>query len=999
MRLPKNLLVLLVAVAYFGLLTNCRAGEPDPEPEVSGIVGQAAPTTAADEVLLSYNLPKDGNVSIVVFDEKGGVVRELLHGAPRKKGNNAEVWDCLDDWGKPVPAGAYTWKLLLTQGLKAEYLLTLGINPEPRWDTWPGNHGGVCSVAVDPDGMYLACGCGEGTILALKQTLDGKRIWNINHWLDPWVGGVSMAVANGTLFMLQQNEKIQRINAADGKRNATWDTLWEGDDRKESKNRSQDLDAHGDQLVLSYQQHNVVRWLDPDTGKVIDEAPIPEPVGVAVDPAGRVLVITKDTVVAISRKNKTPTVLIKDLVEPHRLDIEDKTGEIFLAERGDSQQVKRFSKDGKLLQAYGIKGGRVQEGRYNPMGFAGISDIAADQTGGFIAIEANVGPRRTVRFNRNGKLLREWYGGQRYSNFGGIDPVDPKVAWIQCAWGYVIRATVDYDKKTWKVHTVFRGEPGDVRVHDGQTYLVATSMSKPMVHRVDLKNSKLVKVADLSEGYKLGGWSLGQGFTLYGMAGKKVCRVAVKEWKDGAPIYQKEPEVVGEIPDSEWPIGCSRGFNNIAEAADGSIYYADNGNLQPHHGVGWWAATTGSNRLIKWDNTGKHQWTVGKHAPAHDALPGEAKFFWGPMGAVGDCIVVRDVEWPMHVWDKDGLWVGGLFDNPDTEAAPKEAYTGCSESFFGSLYTVPERARAPGLKAGDLLFVGSGQNNNPIYRIRGLDDIQRYSGAFIISPEKANKVAENLQAEMNRPDLVRIPHIGLGYMGVISVDGKIGNRDWRNIKPLEIKDGDEVRAKVYIAWETIGAHMNARHGLCVAFDVTTDKPWKSASEPERAFEGGASVEIRLGPVDSDRDAAGPGDIRYIAAPVGLDGKTVAVELMPKLPPHWGNNRRKPVTYKGEGGEITYDRVQTMSANYVAATTKEDGTGYIVEMLIPVRPPHVIKPGLRFRIDASIVLANADGTKAVKRLVLISTDPADATVGDTRANAILRPQNWADALLE
>ena len=46
--------------------------------------------------------------------------------------------------------------------------------------------------------------------------------------------------------------------------------------------------------------------------------------------------------------------------------------------------------------------------------------------------------------------------------------------------------------------------------------------------------------------------------------------------------------------------------------------------------------------------------------------------------------------------------------------------------------------------------------------------------------------------------------------------------------------------------------MNARHGLCVAFDVNTDTPWKSSSKPELAFEGGASVEVRLGPVEPER---------------------------------------------------------------------------------------------------------------------------------------------------
>ena len=68
-----------------------------------------------------------------------------------------------DEQGNPVPAGTYTWKLLMTQGLRAEYLLTLGTNPMAPWDTWPGNHHGAMSVAVDEGGMYVATTSGEGT--------------------------------------------------------------------------------------------------------------------------------------------------------------------------------------------------------------------------------------------------------------------------------------------------------------------------------------------------------------------------------------------------------------------------------------------------------------------------------------------------------------------------------------------------------------------------------------------------------------------------------------------------------------------------------------------------------------------------------------------------------------------------------------------------------------------------------------------------------------------
>jgi len=946
-------------------------------------------------VAITYDLPQDGRVSMVVYDIEGSVMRELLHAAPRKQGRNTETWDGLDEKGDPAPAGTYTWKLLLTQGLRAEYLVTLGTNPTPPWDTWPGNHNGVGSVAVDDGGMYVATSSGEGTILGLKQTLDGRRIWSIPHWVEAWRGGHAMASAGGTLFMLHTNGAIHLFDSATGKHLGKWDVSWEEADRKNTSG-IMDLDASGETLVVSYKNHNTVRWLSLKDRSVLDVAAVPEPEGVAVDPSGRVLFISKNEVFSITRDDKTPRKIITGLVSPSRLDVEDETGDIFVVQLGESQQVKRFSKNGKPLKEYGLPGGRPFVGRFDPKGFHGIVDIAADQQGGFVACEVT-SPRRTVRVNKEGKLVRQWFGGQRYSNFACPDPVDPTTVWMQSQWGTTAKLKVDYKKKAWEVHTVYLGDPGDVRRGNGRTYLCTSGqLGKPMVYAIDEENIKRVPIADLS-GYGFGKMcSLSSGFAYLGYKNNKIYRIEVKEWTDdGKPVYE-DPKMLGEVPAAEGDLG-SREAGPLAEDADGNIYGVFNGGVRhPPYGVGWWASTTSGNRVVKWDKTGKFLWTIGRHAPGPRARPGEGKFLWGPLGAVKGCILARDVEAPVHVWDKDGLWVGTLFDNPDTEAAPLEAYTGPSECFYGSLYVVPTAAEVPGLKPGEVLFYGSGQNNNPVFRISGWDKFRRHKGTITVTAEQAARIAEDTDAEL--ADVVSIPHVGLGYMNVVKVDGKLDPAEWRNAKVLEIKHGGEVRAKVYLAWEAIYASMNARHGLCAAFDVNTDMPWKSASTLERAFEGGAAVDICLGPVEPKRNAAGPGDTRVVAAPVGQDGKTLLAEFMPKLPPGWGNNARKPVTYEGKTGKVTFDRVAPLNAAWTAAEPKPDGSGYVVEMLIPLRPPLFAQPRLRFRLDASVVLTNEDGTKSVLRLPWHSQDAGDRAVEDTYNQSILRPHTWSEVML-
>ena len=980
---------------------------------------------AAAEVPITYTLPEDGRVSLVIWNDEGLVARELLHAAPRRQGRNTETWDGLDEDGKPVPAGTFAWKLLLTQGLKAEYLLTVGTNPIPRWETWPGNHCSICAIACDDSGLYIFNNGGEGCIMGHKQGWDEKRLWVIPHWFEAWMGMTSMACMDGRLYMLQRNQKVYRVDAATGTRNAEWNVAM-ADDVKlapySDASSVTDLDAAAGQVVVCFTRHNVVKWLDPQSGEVVDEAPIREPWGVAIAPDGRVLVISNDRVVSITRRNKEPKVVIPAgrLKAPFRLNVDPKSGNILVAENrparaggaavllpdaaardkadvATGQQVKRFAKDGTLLQAFGRPGGRLK-GKYDPANFDGMYDIIAAPDGGFVIAEPQSPPRRVARFDKDGALLREWYGGQRYANRGDLDPQDPTIMWLSSGWGNVIQAKIDYRKKSWQVLATYPGASGGARHRDGQTY-ICTPSGSPLVQRLDEANGRLIPVADLSKTNRRfwGSWSLGLGFDYYGLEDwTKVCRVAVKEWKDGIPIYKDPPDVIAEVPPLERPFGSSRGFNSLAEDEEGNVYAADNSGRRPAYGQGWWGAVVGANRVLKWNKAGKFQWAVGRHAAGSAPAPGEGKYFWGPVGVVKGCIVVRDVESPMHVWDTDGLWVGRLLEEPDTQAAPPSAYALGSENFGGSLHVVPADATVPGLNPGDVLFVGSGQNNNPVFRITGWDKFRRQSGALTVSTEQAGKLSARVKAKRSRPDLIYIPHLNTGH-GTITVDGDL--REWKDVRPVQIKDGETVVAQVYLAWGIIVPGHNGAHGLMAAFDVTTDKPWKSASTPQLAFQGGAAVELRFGPLEPARKAAGPGDVRVVAAPVGQGGRTVAVEMMPALPEGWGQNARKPATYRTLNGTVTFDCVQPLRDGWAAGRPRADGSGYTVEMLIPLRPPLLAGPGLRFRIDASVVLPDADGTKSLLRLPLFSRDGADMGVVDTYFDSLLRPQNWVEAVLE
>lgn len=75
--------------------------------------------TLQGPVEIAYNLPKDARTSLVIDDAAGKRIRNLVPALPRVKGRNVEKWDGLDDNGKPVPPGQYSYKAIYHDGVRA----------------------------------------------------------------------------------------------------------------------------------------------------------------------------------------------------------------------------------------------------------------------------------------------------------------------------------------------------------------------------------------------------------------------------------------------------------------------------------------------------------------------------------------------------------------------------------------------------------------------------------------------------------------------------------------------------------------------------------------------------------------------------------------------------------------------------------------------------------------------------------------------------------------
>jgi len=489
----------LSAAAIVMLLAGCST-QPKP-PSGTMVVSTNMPQTLrlglTPPYAVPYTLTEDGNVSLALYDSQGTLVRELLRAVPQKAGKQSVIWDGRDQTTQLVAPGTYHWKLLQTKGLTTEYVMMLGTRTTPSYADWPGDHGGPSAVAVDETGMYAGALGGETVPVLVKQSLDGtKRLWIHFHY-NGWNGPVKLAAANGKLFM-HDGSSLLTINRDTGAKLA------------ECKLKpGAMLAARGDTVVIAYPTNNLVEWINPQDGAVLDSAAVNSPLDAAIAADGSVLILSSNVLVSVTRANHSPVERIGGLMSPQRIAIDEASGDIFVVEAGDSQQIKRFNSAFALQATYGEKGGRPREGLYNkPTSFLAVTGICGDRQGGFVITEDGA-PRRTSHFNAKGELVNEWYGGQQFFEYASPDPENPSFVWIDSGWGWLVQAEVDYSNKTWKVRAtysymtvapgLFDSEPKlyggwHVAHRSGQTYLWA-DYGYPRMVRVDEVNRRLVPVA------------------------------------------------------------------------------------------------------------------------------------------------------------------------------------------------------------------------------------------------------------------------------------------------------------------------------------------------------------------------------------------------------------------------------------------------------------------------------------------------------------------------
>ncbi len=384
-------------------------------------------------VALAYNMPANGFATLVIENEQGLRVKNLIGMAPRGKGQQVEHWDCTDENGKLVSPGTYRFRGLLHQGIEPVYEATYGTPGNPPWDTadgtgaWMSDHCAPRAVAAGKDMVVLGAERAESGSSLIGVDLEGRKKWG-----DSGLVGVNALAADDQyayVFLSAWDIKpaLSRVELATG-RYAPFETpsgpLLKVPIFKEGEKPTwiPGIAVGGAEIAVPVGK--VLRFYDKRTVAITSELAVPGLGCVACSPAGVFYVWTDKQVAKVVANQLQPFITAKPPEWADAMTV-DNSNRVFLVDR-KTQQVKVYDKDGAFVCDIGRQGGRPKTGKWQPDGLLNPLGIAIDGRSRLWVTEENDSPKRVSVWSADGHLLNDFIGPTGYGGTGAnADPDDP----------------------------------------------------------------------------------------------------------------------------------------------------------------------------------------------------------------------------------------------------------------------------------------------------------------------------------------------------------------------------------------------------------------------------------------------------------------------------------------------------------------------------------------------------------------------------------------------
>ena len=421
------------------------------------------------QIRVDFEQPVDGKASLVIENEMGVRVRNLVSGRTFQTGTQTVVWDGLDDNGKLVAPGSFRWRGVTHPGVRPEFRMTFAGGGE-KVDSrpWGPNHGLLHHAVANDKHIFFAAPVTEGGWALLALDANGNFVQGYEHQQGFGIGHNAIAVDDKYLYCAQDGfgwGGANRVNWSSDDWTATWtltvarydlqsgkavefpgkqraftaDTMQVGPGSSHPDLKQYNLGGLtvlNGRVYVGSRDKNAVLVFDAESGKRIDSIPLAGVRHLTAD-AHDVFAATDN---GISRLGDA-----KQIIDAGKMNISGLTvatnGDIWLCDRA-SHLAHRFTSDGKHVESLGKPGGPYK-GAYDPDRMVNPTGLAFGPNGKLWVTEHRWNPKRVMAWDLEKKtIVYEKFGIPHYGGDGsGFDPENAR-RWIGlgCFWDVDIDA-------------------------------------------------------------------------------------------------------------------------------------------------------------------------------------------------------------------------------------------------------------------------------------------------------------------------------------------------------------------------------------------------------------------------------------------------------------------------------------------------------------------------------------------------------------------------------
>jgi hypothetical protein len=416
-------------------------------------------------IAIPYESKQEGLLTVVLEDENGNRIKNLVADMPVHQGPNVVDWDGSSLDGVAGP-GRYHVRGLFHQKIVPDLQYSIYSPGTPPWPTndgsgaWLADHTAPASVLFLPEGspwpthstqqeMLLGAESAEAGHALMWTDLNGRKLDGIK--IRGWNGGIALARDIGghgnpdhvayTVYVVNPSRDFGKtdpgglqifIITKGGL--IPLEKVVGGIQTHDAFRELVGLGVYNGLLLLANPAANEIVAFDVRYGAqpAFARIKLPRLGALAFEPDGHLLVSADGGITRFTVQNDWQSLSLTDphvVVSASTLEapkqIIEVGNEIYVTDWGASHQVKVFSAPtGKLARVIGHPGG-PQLGPYDEQRMAHPMGMAVDSKGVLWVAEEDYLPKRISRWDaKTGRFINAWYGPTQYGGGGFADPHD-----------------------------------------------------------------------------------------------------------------------------------------------------------------------------------------------------------------------------------------------------------------------------------------------------------------------------------------------------------------------------------------------------------------------------------------------------------------------------------------------------------------------------------------------------------------------------------------------